>query len=113
MNTLVNLVLSFVVFMVSVIIRFALAFKLPLGFGLVVYLLLSGIASAEAAEIVTQCGAYGKLTLEQCEELTSHTTEKFLVFVGGLILLISALAVFRQEQRKRLEEIEERNKFFE
>ena len=109
---MLNLLVSFVVFFVSAIVRFASAFKLPLGFGLVVYLMLSGIASAEASELVTQCGAYGKLTLEQCEELTSHTTEKFLVFVGGLILLISAIAVYRQEQHKRIKEIEERNKFF-
>lgn len=109
---MLNLLVSFVLFFVSTIIRFVVAFKLPLGFGLVVYLMLSGMASAEASEIVTQCGAYGKLTIEQCEELTSHTTEKFLSFVGTLVLAICSLAVYRQEKRKKAEEIEERNKFF-
>ena len=112
LNSIAATSCSFVVFMVSAIVRFAAAFKLPLGFGVVVYLLLSGMASAEASEIVTQCGAYGKLTIEQCEELTSHTTEKFLSFVGTLVLAICSLAVYRQEQRKRVEEIEERKKFF-
>ena len=105
MNTLVNIVLSFVVFLVSSLFAFVNAFKIPLAVGgAVLFVILSFPAGAHASDLIMYCGGYGNIPLAECEGLREaiKTDRKvgLVLFVLIWVILVPALLWSDYKEKK-------------
>ena len=102
MNTITNLVISFVVFLVSSLLSFVSYAKAPLIFGAVIGALILGFNPVYASEVgffspdvVEVCRPYGSISLEECsvivEGIRFQRIVGILAFVSIFVLLIPAI----------------------
>ena len=102
MNTLVSIVVSFVVFLVSSLLSFVSYAKAPLIFGAVIGAMILGFNPVHAAEVgffspdvVEVCRPYGSISLEECsvivEGIRFQRIVGIIAFISIFVILIPAL----------------------
>lgn len=104
MNTITNLVISFVVFMISTVFSFIGAFKGPIIIGaLIGSVVLLFPAGAHASDLIISCGGYGNIPLQECEgiarEIKNERTIGMVLFVLIWVILVPGILYWDYKEK--------------
>lgn len=106
MNTITNLVISFVVFFISAVFSFISTFRGAFIIGGIVLLIILAFPTAHAGDLIISCGGYGNIPLQECEGIANELAfEKKVGIIGFFLCLIMGICIGYYDRYKARKEL--------